>query len=452
MQVRMLRDMFGADRTLYVAGQTYDLADGLALSFIGIGAASDLGAAREDQQGTVLMEGLSSAQIAAGATGVAGLTEVGLFVGPIAVPDAGLPVYNPGALAAWRRRRGFASAPTAVAPVVWCFGDSITHGQSGGSAGADGTEEPNSWVGQLMRMTAQRYGAAQAGWQEATDDRVTAITSASAVASVGPFGGSRSLTSGTSTLTFNVPSCTNVRIVFFESNGTNSQPDTGTFSWAVDGGGATTVADTSQALAYRTVDISGLAATSHTVTVTGVTGTTYVCGVHYWTQQATGPSGIAFSRVGRPGWNISDLLGFGPNNSTNAQGQARLLAALTAASPALVILSFGHNDANNYTPATFRTYLSSAITQITATGCPVLLLCEPAPPTGQESGTQGLRADYWDQMIDASRTNTLVACAKIDDLFGGYVAGNAAGLYGNGVHPSIPGYGAIAQGLAAALL
>lgn len=52
MQVRMLRDMFGADRTLYVAGQTYDLAEGLALSFIGVGAAEDLGLAREFQQKT----------------------------------------------------------------------------------------------------------------------------------------------------------------------------------------------------------------------------------------------------------------------------------------------------------------------------------------------------------------------------------------------------------------
>lgn len=362
------------------------------------------------------------------------------------------PVYNRAALNEWVRRRGFATAPTSAAPVVWCFGDSITHGQSGGSAGADGTEEPNSWVGQLMRITAQRYGATQAGWQEATDDRVTAITSASAVASVGPFGGSRSLNLVTSTFTFNVPSCTNVRIVFFESNGTNSQPDTGTFSWAVDGGGATTVADTSQALAYRTVEISGLTAASHTVTVTGVTGTTYVCGVHYWTQQSTGPSGIAFSRVGRPGWNISDLLGFGPNNSTNAAGQARLLAALTAASPALVILSFGHNDANQYSPATFRTYLNSAITQITTAGTPVLLLCEPAPPTGQESGSQGVRTDYWAQMVGAAQANSLVACAQINDLYGSYVIGNADGMYGNGVHPSIPGYGTIAQGLASILL
>lgn len=41
MQVRMLRDKFGADRTLYVAGTTYDVSDELGLLFIGEGAAVD---------------------------------------------------------------------------------------------------------------------------------------------------------------------------------------------------------------------------------------------------------------------------------------------------------------------------------------------------------------------------------------------------------------------------
>jgi hypothetical protein len=52
MQILMLRNTFGADRTLYAAGTQYDVADTIALTWIGTGAAVDVGSAREDQQGT----------------------------------------------------------------------------------------------------------------------------------------------------------------------------------------------------------------------------------------------------------------------------------------------------------------------------------------------------------------------------------------------------------------
>ncbi len=169
MQVRMLRDMFGADRTLYVSGQIYDLADALALSFIGVGAAVDVGTAREDQQGTAVVDGLTAAQIAAGATGIAGVTASGIL---LSAGGLGAPAFA--SLAGASKIFGVGSGGTAISlgvtmvtqhPAEWDFvgAQLFYENQSGSAYTITKARAASTATHQDIASTATWYDATFAG-------------------------------------------------------------------------------------------------------------------------------------------------------------------------------------------------------------------------------------------------------------------------------------------------
>jgi len=139
-------------------------------------------------------------------------------------------------------------------------------------------------------------------------------------------GGARSLpTAGT--ISFQVPACTTIEILYIDSNSNSAAggigASTGTFSYSVDGGGATTTtADIVNPVNYKKVTISGLSNTTHTLLLTGVSSTSYIVGIFYY-----GASGVVVGRFGLGGGTSLDLTGEGGVTGLSGAGIQRVVAS-----------------------------------------------------------------------------------------------------------------------------
>jgi lysophospholipase L1-like esterase len=202
---------------------------------------------------------------------------------------------------------------------------------------------------------------------------------------------------------------------------------------------------------YRVTSVTGLANTTHSVVLTGTTGgSVYVMGIRYKTG-----TGAMVGRFGRPGWTSNDLLGKGVLNSVSAAGQIRLLKSFGMGSPALTVLSIGHNDCANQltqstTVANYKTNLQNIADEVTADGGCMLLLSQPLPPYA--SPGSDLYPDYWQAADEVALAKTHVAHVNINDLSEWKGATNpiASGLQNSGsVHPTIAGYANLANHLPA---
>lgn len=326
----------------------------------------------------------------------------GLAAGSSVIPlnlYGGVKVINPRGLRRWRAAAAKAQYDVAR---IHCIGDSVTMGAycNDTTAPVDATADLQSWPGRLRALLATRFGATQAGWMSANDSRVT-VTGGSVTISVGPalhttrtdnvqtLGGAVSLGVG-NTLSFAVPSCTNIDIYSLDSN-TNSAAggvggNTGTFSWAVDGGGATTTsADNTNPISYKKTSISGLSQATHTLLLTGVSNTCYIAGIVYYSA-----NGVIVSRFGLSSGTCLDVSAQGKTLSVATGGPMRVLGSLSASAAPTTITGSTTSGSNVVTGISSTSGLS--------VGMPV-------------GANAQLNAPCWIQSVDSSTQITLTNTA-----------------------------------------
>ena len=240
---------------------------------------------------------------------------VSLLAGAKTFPVAS--IVNPKGLR--RAAAALARAEYGIARIT-CIGDSLTLGtySNDSSIPVDSVADAQGYVGRLRTMLARRYSATAAGFMPANDERNTKVGTGTVSASIGfcvatvrtnnveTLGGALPLPAA-ATISFPVPACTNIEILYMDSNTSSSAGsvggNTGTFSYAVDGGGATTtVVDNVNPINYKKITVTGLSNATHTLLLTGVTGTCYIIGVKYY-----GDTGVVVDRVGTGGATCLDL-------------------------------------------------------------------------------------------------------------------------------------------------
>jgi hypothetical protein len=126
------------------------------------------------------------------------------------------------------------------------------------------------------------------------------------------------------------------------------------FTYAVDGGSAVSVNAGGGLLDGQTVAINGLSAGSHTIVVTGETGTTYFAGAYVYNGEET--KGIQFFDAGHHGVTSSSILGSGVSHFTNG---------IKPTDPHLVVVGIGTNDyGNQVNPATYKTNMQTVLAAV----------------------------------------------------------------------------------------
>lgn len=153
----------------------------------------------------------------------------------------------------------------------------------------------------------------------------------------------------------------------------------GTFQWALDGGSTTSVATTSGTPRWSTTRITVDPATSHTITITPVSGTCRMGGAVFYAGDET--KGIRGFVGGNPSSNSADWV----KKVTDPNVRA-WLDAVTATQPSLIVLTVLCNDyisynqgagVNNVQPAAVKANIRQMINIIAArcTVRPSVVLC-----------------------------------------------------------------------------
>jgi hypothetical protein len=373
-------------------------------------------------------------------------------------------LYNPQGLR--RFRAALDGAVTTPAHIV-CFGDSITEGVGVDDAN-NITSYPNSdyygWPGQLRTLFGRQFGLADAGCivpqtHGFPDPRVTGAGAAD-IYTTGPMSSGKSVTNASNsgapgTIGFALPSCTAFDILLYQSG--SGAPTTGAFKYAVDGGAAVSVANGNGG--YAKVSVTGLSQAAHNVVITGDSANpVYVFGVRYHSG-----AGVTMTRFARAGSILLDAFGLGapfPGNNTgvgNPAAQARLAASFGAWSPDLTVIAFAYNDwlAQTTTmtsglksdPATYQSYLQTAVNNAVAAGGSVLLLGEPRGPAAT-TPAGGASFDSYLAVLKAIAANTDHCAALLTtDLWKSPADAVALGLHSSpaSVHPSRRGHGSMAR-------
>jgi lysophospholipase L1-like esterase len=216
-------------------------------------------------------------------------------------------------------------------------------------------------------------------------------------------------------------------------------PGNGTFGWAVDAGGVTSVS-TNVALSFNSTHISLGAPGAHTLTITNVSGTpTFITGVIENNGDAA--TGIQVHNCGFSGATSAFW--------TAAGGAAQLGPALVPLSPGLIVIELGVNDpANSISATTTQANLKSVIASIRASlspAPPVLLLAAyNAASDGPTTAAQWQA--YVNGMIAVAAGDPAVDVLDLSIRMPGTAAANTWSLYNvDGIHPNNRGHQVIAD-------
>ncbi|ACU35588.1 SGNH/GDSL hydrolase family protein [Actinosynnema mirum] len=247
-------------------------------------------------------------------------------------------------LTAWRQALAFRS----IEPVrVVCIGSSTT-------AGLNATAPDRRYSTALGHAIRARLGATGGTYLRGID---TAWSTTGTTTDVGRGLGlhSRSLAVG-ATMTTPSATCSGWTI-YFEQGGTS-----GAFTYAIDGGSATTVTpDTtnSQIRHDGSVYVSAGSLGAHTLTITA-TAATVISGVYTHVNDQT--SGVQVFNSGSSGTSSADWTGTGSPFLTH-------LSRISALDPALLIIMIGSNDSTGVDPALYRERVREQVLK-TRAACP----------------------------------------------------------------------------------
>lgn len=223
-----------------------------------------------------------------------------------------------------------------------CIGDSITLGaySNDTTVPVDSVADAQSWVGVLRTMLSKRYSANPSGFIAANDSRATLTNCGTPTQTVGmAINTVRSdntvvnastfpLVAGSgSTLSFAVPACTDIEIIYCDSLLATTAGgigiNTGTFKYSIDGGAdlATTVADNTYGINYKRIStgLTGLSNATHTLLLTAVTASCYIVGIIYKSS-----TGVIVNRFGFSGATALDLTGDGYTSHFTLGGPNRI--------------------------------------------------------------------------------------------------------------------------------
>lgn len=227
-------------------------------------------------------------------------------------------------------------------------------------------------------------------------------------------------------------SATSVRIAWLRDTGT------GSFTYSVNGGAATTVNTSGAHADGQTTTITGLSGVSDTVSISLSSGYVIIEGLYVFNGDET--RGVRVWESGHFGWTAADFI------ATPSGGTATdWLAHVTNVNPALVVIELGENDATKVSAATFQSNMATLIANVRA-AC-------PTPPSivlvaGPERNNTLI--EPWGNYVAAlksiasgdSAIDTLDLTSVLPK-----VNGAPAGWYTDSVHPSNRGHSEIANAL-----
>jgi lysophospholipase L1-like esterase len=345
---------------------------------------------------------------------------------------------------------------------VMCIGDSISDGwgsdnpsvnypsTTSASAPSAVNAELYSYPSQLRNLFASRFvgrGVNPAGFLHAKHNLATLSGGGSPGEQQGLHGNKAIyLNGGGSSLTFALPACTAVDVLYWEASSSQDLVIT------IDGGTPTTITHLSGTGVntgtgtYKWASVTGLSNATHSVVLTS--GLIVICGIRYHSGY-----GVAVGRMAVAGRSASDSIGVGDFNVESvATSRANALIAYQATPNALNIVAFSNNDysrqasyGNSLTEyeATLRAIVAQGAA---AGGCTLLLgltMRDLAHPTAATGPIQ--QVAYWDVMRKIAVDTDHVAHVRLIDMMGSYVTASAAGQMTDGEHPKRVGHGLIAN-------
>lgn len=267
--------------------------------------------------------------------------ETGSLVSTVGIIPLGpVRVYNPRGL---RRSRAALAAAGYTPMRINALGTSIAAAAycDDATLPVDATGDVQGWVGQLRTRLNRTLGTTPGGWLSANDSRNT-LSGTSVSGTCGPvlhtvrasnvetLGGALNLPNA-ATISFAIPSCTTMEVIWIDSGNANGSGhtggNTGAFAWSLDAGAQTgnSTAVNTAPVNYRSLTITASQA-SHTLVLTGGATGAIIIGVVYHSG-----SGVIVSRWGLSGGSSLDVTGDGfVTSGFNAGAKQRVLSWLSA--------------------------------------------------------------------------------------------------------------------------
>ena len=355
-----------------------------------------------------------------------------LLSGSSGTSSDALTITSPRSLRRWWDALATANASPAVASF---HGDSIALGGYAGGTTA-GAFRLNGFVSQFRQRAEAVYGQTAGGIikVQAEYDEVT-LTGGSTSGTTGPMQQGYQIPAGATITVAPVRRCTGFTVAFWSGGGA--------FSWAVDGGAATTITpaggDTIQ-----TTTISGLTDATHSLVLTGV-GTAHVS----WVRPTYAATGVVVDRLARSGATANHLA----YQTTASANRTRVFdASFKATGADLNVIQVGPNDisAGAPTAADFKTLLQAAADYIatTAGGC-TLLVAGP-----RFAGDQTTANTYYDGMRQIAEATDHVAFVDLMEAWTSFETVNQADLdfMYDTIHPNALGHASLGRLLVNTLL
>ena len=207
----------------------------------------------------------------------------------------------------------------------------------------------------------------------------------------------------------------------------------GNFTVSIDGGGGVGVTTTA-ATSIGTYTVTGLANTTHTISVTRSSGQAQILGFEI----GMPTSGVRIANSGMGGMSITSLTNSSFFHLTPA------MASATGFNADLIFMMTEINDATNGTAvATYKTSFQSAITLAKANGASVILVTSALSSAADVTG-------YTQALYELADTNN-IPLIDIQDRWGSFSSANAFGLYNDFKHPNAAGNTEIAKAIMNAL-
>jgi lysophospholipase L1-like esterase len=333
-----------------------------------------------------------------------------------------------GALGANRRKK------------VAIIGDSVSRGQSTGAGTAQG---PNAWPIQLAAQLQASginagannvwgdggsWGLGQSMTNFAGGDSRIAFTGAWALGSTKTAGGNAFAPTAAGSMTFTPTGNVTKFDIYWRDAAVGRN-----FSWAIDGGAATTISSSGATQIVKTTVSAGTLG-AHSITLAWVAGTPTVMAIDGYDDTA-GRNEIAIQNWGICGATTTSLL----DNSDTVTGR---LAMYNFYQPDLTILCpIINNWRTSISQATTYTELTALVTQAQLTGSAAII----TPP--YDSGVAGLTAQQ-DQYAAIAATVASEKNAHLVDYrstLGSYALANSAGFYSDSIHLTQAGYSDVAR-------
>ena len=216
----------------------------------------------------------------------------------------------------------------------------------------------------------------------------------------------------------------------------------GTFTWAVDGGSASSVNTDAVSDSGGVLSITGLTAGTHTLVLTvtnaGTAGV-ILCGVACIN---TAVAGVRLDKLGNSGAQASHFTGV-PSPIWMQQ--------LSGLAPDLTIIEFATNEMSaNVTPAVYAANIQTIIERARG-AAPDTCVLLVSPADNGLTGKAHTMAEYRDALRDLAVAQ---GCAWLDlyEIVGPYSAANARSLYGDTAHINAAGGQLLARELYERLL